>query len=335
MTESLTPSGALLMVGLPGLSLDDATRELITGHGVNNFILFRRNVGDPEQLRRLCADLAIASLTATGFWPLIAIDQEGGSVTRLPDPWTTFPDQRQLAEGQKPEAALREYAATCARELLAVGINFNLAPVLDVTPEGQGLFMERRALGGEPASVARLGALVIEEMQKGGLAACGKHFPGLGAARLDPHRTGFAIDKPRRNLNAEDLPPFRAAIAGGVAALMTSHTVYPALDQERPATLSPAIISGLLRQELGYDGLVLTDDLEMGAIERERTVDEAAVLALQAGADLLLVCQSQEKARETCAALDKARASGQVTEDRVVQARQRIDRVRRAFPVPL
>jgi beta-N-acetylhexosaminidase len=335
MSESPTPSGALLMIGLPGLTLDDSTRELIRAHGVNSFILFRRNVHDQQQLQKLCADLAVASLTATGFWPLIGIDQEGGSVTRLPDPWTVFPDQRQLAEGEAPEKALTDYAATCARELLATGINFNLAPVLDVAPAGNECFMERRALGGDPETVARLGCLVIEEMQRGGLAACGKHFPGLGAARLDPHHQGFAIDKTRQALEAADLSPFRAAIAAGVAALMTSHTVYPALDPERPATLSPAILTGLLREELGYDGLLLTDDLEMGAIENERGAAEAAVLALKAGADLLLVCQSHDKAREVTAALDAARAGGLIDESRVTRARQRIDRVRRAFPVPL
>jgi len=335
MSDSPTPSGALLMIGLPGPELDDSTRELIGAGGINNFIIFRRNVIEPAQLQRLCADLAVTSLAATGFWPLIGIDQEGGSVTRLPDPWTVFPDQRRLAASELPEEALRDYAATCVRELLAAGINLNLAPVLDVAQAGTEYFMERRALGGDAETVARLGELVITEMQRGGLAACAKHFPGLGAARLDPHRTGFAIDKKRKVLEAEDLPPFRAAIAAGVAAIMSSHTVYPALDPELPATLSPAILTGLLREELGYDGLVLTDDLEMGAIENEKTVAEAAVLAFNAGADLLLICKDHDKVRETLAALDAARKAGVIEEARVGQARRRIDRVRRAFPVPL
>jgi len=335
MTDSPTPTGTLMMIGLPGRELDDSTRELITGHGVNNFILFRRNVADPAQLQRLCADLAVASLTATGFWPLIAIDQEGGSVTRLFDPWTVFPDQRILAEGDKPEEALRDYAATCARELLAAGINLNLAPVLDLAPAGEGYFMERRVLGNDPETVGRLGCLVIEEMQRGGLAACGKHFPGLGAARLDPHRVGLAIDKKAAALKKEDLTPFRAAIAAGVAALMTSHAVYPDLDPDRPATLSATILTRLLREELGYDGLVITDDLEMGAIESEKSLTEAAVSAIMAGADLILIGKEHDKVREVIAALEAARAAGQIDAARVARARQRIDRVRRAYPVPL
>jgi len=335
MTDSATPTGTLLMIGLPGRELDDSTRELITRYGVNNFILFRRNVADPAQLQRLCADLAVASLAATGFWPLIGIDQEGGSVTRLPDPWTVFPDQRTLAEGDNPEEALRDYAATCARELLAAGINLNLAPVLDLAPAGAGYFMERRALGEDQDKVARLGCLVIEEMQRGGLAACAKHFPGLGSAKLDPHRVGLAIDKKRAALDKEDLAPFRAAIAAGVAALMTSHAVYPALDPDLPATLSPTVLTGLLREELGYDGLVITDDLEMGAVENEKTVAEAAILAFNAGADLLLIGKAHDKVRETIDALEAARSAGRIETARVGQARQRIDRVRRAFPVPL
>jgi len=323
------------MIGLPGRELDDSTRELITLHGVNNFILFRRNVADPAQLQRLCADLAVASLAATGFWPLIAIDQEGGSVTRLPDPWTVFPDQRSLAEGDRPEEALRNYAATCARELLAAGINLNLAPVLDLAPAGGGYFMERRVLGDDPETVGRLGRLVIEEMQTGGLAACGKHFPGLGSARLDPHRVGLSIDKKRAELLREDLVPFRGAIEAGVAAIMTSHGVYPDLDPDLPATLSPAILTGLLRKELGYEGLVITDDMEMGAIENEKSVTEAAISAIMAGADLLLIGKDHDKVREIIAALEAARTAGRIDNALVGKARQRIDSVRRAYPVPL
>lgn len=328
------PSGALLMIGLPGPELDDSTRALIRTQGVNNFILFRRNVVDPTQLRQLCDDLSQACREHTGQPPLVAIDQEGGSVTRLPPPWRQFPDQRRLAESIDPETALADYAATCAAELLEVGINFNFAPVLDVAPMEEGFFMARRSLGEEAKTVAQLGALVIKEMQRGGVAACGKHFPGLGSACLDPHQVGFAISKDYARLLTEDLPPFQSAIQAGVAALMTSHTVYPGLDPDYPATLSSRILSNLLRGELGYDGLVITDDLEMGAIENAMTVAEGALLAFRAGADLLLICKEHDKVRETIAGLDEARAEGVVTEGRVAEAAARIDRVRQDFPVP-
>ncbi|NTV12687.1 MAG: beta-N-acetylhexosaminidase [Desulfobulbaceae bacterium] len=334
MPKPSIPSGALLMIGLPGPELDDSCRELIASKGVSNFILFRRNVVEPPQLRKLCRDLDGACREHLDQPALIAIDQEGGSVTRLPPPWRQFPDQRLLAEAAEPTTALANYAATCAAELLATGINFNFAPVLDVAPASEGFFMTRRSLGSTAATVAQLGAQVIREMQRGGVATCGKHFPGLGSARLDPHQVGFAISKDLAQLTAEDLPPFQAAIATGVAALMTSHTVYPGLDQMHPATLSSRILTGLLREELGYDGLVVTDDLEMGAIENAMSVAEAALLAFKAGADLLLICKEHDKVRETIAGLDQARANGTVQASRVTQAAARIDRVRRDYPLP-
>ncbi|HSR35537.1 MAG TPA: glycoside hydrolase family 3 N-terminal domain-containing protein, partial [Desulfurivibrionaceae bacterium] len=203
--------GQLFMVGLVGHEVDDSTRDLIARCGINHFILFKRNVATPDQLARLCAGLSAACREVGLGAPLISIDQEGGTVARLPPPFTQFPDARVLAEGAEPEAALRGYAETCARELRGVGITMNLAPVLDLCPAGQGCFMERRVLGSDPATVARLGCLVIEAMQQGGVAACAKHFPGLGAAVLDPHQVLPQVERSAAELRRLDLPPFAAA----------------------------------------------------------------------------------------------------------------------------
>lgn len=323
--------GQLFMVGLPGLEVDGSTRDLITRYGINHFILFKRNVASPEQLAKLCAGLVAACREAGLAAPLISIDQEGGTVARLPLPFTQFPDARELAEGKEPEAALRRYAATCARELRGVGINMNLAPVLDVCPAGQGYFMERRSLGGAPETVASLGRLVIETMQRGGVAACAKHFPGLGAATLDPHKVLPLVERPVAELRRLDLPPFAAACAAGVAAVMTSHTIYSGLDRETPATLSPAILQGLLRTELGYKGLVITDDLEMGAIENARSVAAASLTAFTAGADMLLICHDHDKVRAAYDALAAALRSGQLVADRVIASLARVALVQQRF----
>lgn len=323
--------GQLFMVGLPGLEVDDSTRDLIGRCGINHFILFRRNVETPAQLAALCAGLADGCRDAGLGAPLVSIDQEGGTVTRLPAPFTQFPDARVLAQGAEPEAALRHYAETCARELRGVGINMNLAPVLDLCPAGQGFFMERRALGSVPEVVSRLGCLVIETMQQGGVAACAKHFPGLGAATLDPHQVLPRVERPAAELRRLDLPPFAAACKAGVAAVMTSHTIYGGLDQERPATLSPVILQGLLRQELGYDGLVITDDLEMGAIENGQSVAAASLAAFAAGADLLLICHDHEKIRAAHAAMLAALREGRLAEARVLQSLARVVAVQRRF----
>jgi beta-N-acetylhexosaminidase len=323
--------GGLFMVGLPGTELDDSTRNLINMYGINNFILFKRNAENPEQIRTLCLGLADACRAAGLGAPLISIDQEGGTVARLTAPhFTEFPDARALAESERAEELLADYAKTCARELLAVGINMNLAPVLDVSPAGQGLFMERRSLGGTPEQVARLGALVIATMQENGLAACAKHFPGLGGATLDPHKALPVVDRSLEELRGCDLVPFAAAIRAGVAGVMTSHTVYPQLDPDQPATLSPRILGGVLRDELGYDGMVVTDDLEMGAIENEGTVADAALVAFKAGADMLLICHEHPKIVAAYELLSKA-VGGGISEERVRRSLARIGAVRRQF----
>ena len=334
MTETdkaIEQLGRLFMVGLPGQELDPSTRDLVMRHGINHFIIFKRNVATPVQLARLCGDLA-ALCRETGLRaPLIAIDQEGGSVARLPLPFSQFPDARLLAEGPTPEAALQGYAETCAKELRGVGINMNLAPVLDVCPAGEGYFMERRSLGGEAGTVASLGRLVIEAMQQNGLAACAKHFPGLGAAKLDPHKVLPVVDKAGDALRREDLPPFAAAFAAGVAAVMTSHTIYPAFDGEIPATLSPAILEGVLRSELGYKGLVITDDLEMGAIENAQSVATASLAAFTAGADMLLICHEHAKVRAAHDRMAAALRAGELEPGRLWLSLDRVEAVCQRF----
>ena len=288
--------GQLFMVGLPGFVLDDSTRRLIEEFRINNFIYFKRNVESPEQLKKLSEDLHKACIQNNLGPPLIAIDQEGGSVTRLPPPFTQFPDARVLAESENPENALGDFACVCSLELRDVGVNYNLAPVLDVCDAGKEYFMEKRSLGGDPEVVGKLGTHVIREMQAKGIAACAKHFPGLGAAVVDPHLELPYVAKTEPDIRIQDILPFQQAVAAGVASIMTSHTIYHHLDPGNPATLSRKILTDLLRNELGYDGVIITDDLEMGAIEKEGDLGEAALQAFAAGADLLLICQSHDKA---------------------------------------
>lgn len=302
--------GHLFMVGLPGLECDDSTLQLIRDEKIHNFILFRRNVRDKAQLARLCADLRGACREHGLPAPLISIDQEGGSVARLSAPFTVFPDQRVLAEDEAPEEKVRGYALTCARELREIGVNMNLAPVLDVCPNGQGFFMERRCLGNDAERVAALGAMVIETMQREKVAACAKHFPGLGMAALDPHLDLPLVDLPRDRFAEVDLIPFRRAKEAGVAAFMTSHAVYPAFGNELPGTLSREIVHDFLRVTLGYHGLVITDDLEMGAIEQFMPFPKAALQAFVAGADILLACHDHQKIRAALAAIGGALENG-------------------------
>ena len=308
-TQYLKSLGQLFMVGLSEAVLDDSTRRLIKEFRINNFIYFKRNVESPEQLKKLSGDLHKACAQNNLYPPLIAIDQEGGSVTRLPPPFTQFPDARVLAQAENPRDALSDYARVCSGELADIGVNYNLAPVLDVCEAGKEYFMEKRSLGSDPEMVGRLGTLVITEMQAHGIAASAKHFPGLGAAVVDPHFQLPHVAKPESDIRAQDLIPFQHAVAAGVASIMTSHTTYKHLDPEYPATLSRKILTDLLRNELGYDGVIITDDLEMGAIEEEGDLGQAALQAFTAGADLLLICHSHEKV------IDALRETGRGVED--------------------
>jgi len=330
-TPEQTDIGQLFMVGLPATELDSSTLQLICDLQINNFIIFKRNAQDKQQLRHLCDELKQACRKNDLPAPLISIDQEGGSVARLLPPFTQFADARILAESGDPEKELLAYADTCSRELLEVGINMNLAPVLDVCVAGHDYFMERRSLGEAPARVAQLGVLVINAMQRLGIAACAKHFPGLGAAVVDPHLELPQVARPLAQLRAIDLPPFAAAITAGVAAIMTSHTIYDDLDPEMPATLSKKILTGLLRTDLGYDGLVITDDLEMGAIEREQPLADAALQSLQAGADLLLICHDHAKVRKTYHTVVASVAKGILPGNRLRKSIARIAEIRRRF----
>ncbi len=240
--------GHIFMVGLPGIELDDSTRALICDLKIHNFILFRRNVDNKEQLKRLCSALINACLVNDLPKPLISIDQEGGQVARLPPPFAQFDAPRQIACGPQAEQKLEEFARTCAQELLEIDVNMNLAPVLDVCPVGKGLFMEQRCLGEDPATVAELGTLVINQMQDVGVAACAKHFPGLGSASLDPHMELPVVDQPLSTFEKIDFLPFQRAIAAGVAAIMTSHAVYSQIDSGLPGTLSSQVVHDLLRK---------------------------------------------------------------------------------------
>lgn len=240
----------------------------------------------PEQVAELAYD-ARQLARDVPLW--VSVDQEGGRVARLKAPFTEWPPMAGL--GRLGDAALAErFAAALARELSAVGVTLDFAPVLDVHHEAADPVIGDRALSADPAEVARLGTVIIETLQRHGVAACGKHFPGHGDTRADSHHELPVVEHAPEHLDEHDMRPFGAAIAADVAAVMTAHVVYPALDDARPATLSPTIVDGILRRRLGHRGLVVTDDLEMGAITSTRSVEQAAVEALNAGCDTLLLC---------------------------------------------
>jgi beta-N-acetylhexosaminidase len=323
--------GQLFMVGVPGVVLDDSTLNLVQNYSINNFIYFKRNVDTPERLQELSHGLTLACKQYNLGPPLIAIDQEGGTVARLGVPFTQFPDAREYVQAEDPLSALSEFARICAAELKSIGVNYNLAPILDVCEVGHGYFMEKRSLGGDPELVGSLGIHVIKEMQSRGIAACGKHFPGLGSAVVDPHVQLPHVIKTAHDIRTQDLIPFQRAIAAGVASIMTSHTTYQHLDPEFPATLSRKILTGLLRHELGYNGVIITDDLEMGAIENEGDLGASALRAFSAGADMLLICHSHDKVIDAFDKTIQAIEQNETLQIRLQESISRVTEMRKQF----
>ncbi len=281
--------GQLLLAGFAGPDLPPEIRSLAREFGLGGVVLFRRNVEEPAQV----AELAYGARTLLPDTPLwVGIDQEGGRVARLRAPFTEWPPMAVLgrAGADEGEALARRFARALAVELTAVGVSIDFAPVLDVLTHPANPAIGDRALAGDAARVAALGRAIIEELQEAGIAACGKHFPGHGDTSVDSHHELPLVEHPPDRLRAVEFVPFREAIAAGVAGIMTAHLHVPALDEDAPATLSRRIVTGLLRDELHFDGLVFTDDMEMNAIAGRYAPVEAAVRAVEAGCDALLIC---------------------------------------------
>jgi beta-N-acetylhexosaminidase len=290
------------MIGIPGPRADRESIRVFRETHAGGLILFRRNFSSPEGLKKLLRDLE----QALGRRLMIAMDHEGGRVVHLPEGVTAFPSALAFGETGRPPYAARQGKIE-AKELRRFGIDLNLAPCLDVLTEDYSPSIGIRSYGRDPECVASFGAGRIRTMQRGGLSACAKHFPGLGPAALDPHLKLPVIRASAREIRKRHLRPFAAAIDAGVHAVMSSHAVYPHLDaSDVPATFSWAIITDALRRELGFTGLVLTDDLEMGALRGLASVGDAAVRAVAAGHDMILVCRNGKAQREAHAALVRA-----------------------------
>jgi len=278
--------GQLLIAGFNGEQIPVELRALSREFGLGGVILFARNISEPGQVADLCRE---ASGLTSAIPPWVSVDQEGGRVARLKSPFTEWPPMATL--GRSGDAKLAErFARALASELRAVGISLDYAPVLDVHTNPKNPVIGDRALAESAADVARLGSVIVRALQAGNVAACGKHFPGHGDTSTDSHLELPLVEHPPERLREIEFLPFKAAIEAGVAMIMTAHVLVPALDEQHPATLSKRIITEILRQELNYDGVILSDDLEMKALATERGVPESAVQAVAAGCDGLLIC---------------------------------------------
>ena len=322
--------GQFLIGSMPGPTIPVELRSLAREFDLGGVILFSRNIEEPEQVAELSAE-SEALGRASPAW--VSVDQEGGRVARLKEPFTKWPPMAALGRaGRESEALAERFAKALAEELLAVGITLDYAPVLDIHTNAKNPVIGDRALAERAEDVARLGRVIIRGMQGAGLAACGKHFPGHGDTSTDSHFELPLVEHELERLRAIEFEPFRAAVAEQVAFIMTAHVLVPSLDEKRPATLSPHVVQRLLREELHFEGVILSDDLEMKAVSAHYAVPAAAVDAIRAGCDAVLVCQGDvDLQARTLEALVKAVESGEIPATRCDDALVRLKRVKERF----
>jgi beta-N-acetylhexosaminidase len=294
-------------VGFEGKALPASLSKRLAAGEAGGVVLFSRNVEGPAQLRALCREIRSAAGKGNPV-PLVAVDQEGGRVARLKvPPFTWFPPARActLFCCRNEEVAAAVGTATAA-ELRAAGIDVDFAPVLDVDSNPRNPVIGDRAFSGDAETVARLGVAFANGCLAGGVVPVGKHFPGHGDTSADSHEELPVVRAPASTLLSRELLPFRRAIRAGIPALMTAHVVYRALDPGTPATLSERILRGLLRERMRFRGALFSDALEMKAIADHYGVGEAAVLAVTAGCDAVLVCRGEEAQEEAAVRLSRA-----------------------------
>lgn len=318
-------AGRLIMIRLSGTELDADTTAFIRAHRIRGVCLFRQNMTDAAQLTRFTGALR----DAMGADALIALDQEGGAVVRAL--WVPPPPSA-MALGAAGDADLaRDVGAAVARAIRAMGFNWNFAPVLDLNNNPQNPVIAERSFGADPQQATALALAWMAGSESEGVACCVKHFPGHGDTHVDSHRDLPTVDKPLSELARFEFAPFRAA-APHAPAVMTAHIVYPSLDADNPATMSRAILTDLLRTQWGYEGVIITDGMDMHAIAHRYAAGEAAVNALLAGADMVMAIGSRADQQETIAAIAAAIADGRLPLADVHARLARLDRLARTHP---
>jgi beta-N-acetylhexosaminidase len=318
-----TYPGWHLVIGFEGTKPSAELLSFIREEKIGGIVLFRRNWESLGQFKYL-----ISKLTEAGEGELfVCIDHEGGRVHRLSKPFTHFPPQAVLAGAE--DGTVFNIGKAMAAELSAVGINVNFAPVLDIATNPFNPVIGDRAFGPDPEKVSNLGILMIQGMLEGNVMPCGKHFPGHGDTNLDSHLSLPVLPHTKKRLEACELLPFRKAIAADVPSIMTAHILVPNIDSLWPASISRSITYGLLRRQMNFEGLIFTDDLLMKGISSQMTYEEAASRALNAGADIILICNDISVQRSVLDSIKKAMDRGTLID--LSESRMRIRRAKGRF----
>lgn len=323
--------GQMLLVGFHGLEAPAYILDCLREGKVGGVILFTRNVDNPRQLADLCKSIH----EVAKFPALIAIDQEGGMVARLREDngFTESPGAMALASAPDNEQQIETVSAVLATEMRSSGINWNFAPSVDISYNAQNPTVGTRSFGSDNNTVSQMTVAAVKGFQKGGVAACAKHFPGLGNTAIDTHLELATVDADIDYLLEHDILPYRAAIEAGLATIMTTHTLFTTLDNIYPATLSPHIIQRLIREELSYDGVVVSDCMEMRAISDNYGAGESAVLGILAGLDIILMSHTESMQNEAYQAMLDAVRSGRIPMETIDRANTRIEHLKAQYKI--
>ena len=310
----------MIVSGFEGTCLNYQIEKLITEQGIGGLILFERNYENPKQLKKLIEDLQ--AITPQNSPPLfISVDQEGGRILRLKEPFTQFPPMCCLGYANSNDLAYR-FGLAMGKEMKAVGINMDFAPVLDVHSNPGNPIIGQRAISSDPEKVARLGCKIIQGFKDAQIFPVGKHFPGHGDTTQDSHLTLPRVERDQKSLEQIELIPFAKAFQAGLEVIMTAHVVYPAWDENSAATFSNIILKNLLRNKMGFKGLVISDDLEMQAVTQN--AEEIPALAINAGVDLFLICHDIPKVNQLQETLIEGIERGEIPHKTMDDSYQRI-----------
>lgn len=316
--------GQKLVFGFHGTQLTEEFKALIRRYKIGNVILFLRNVESASQLRQLCSEIQTLIREETGYPAFIIIDQEGGMVSRLSEDAVDVPGAMALAATGDPENA-RLASKITIRQLRGLGANFNMAPVLDVNSNPANPVIGVRSFGDDPEQVAAFGCASIAPYENSGVLCCVKHFPGHGDTAVDSHLGLPRVDKTEEELEQLELIPFRRAIAAGAPAVMMSHVLFPNIaDDQLPCTMSRRMVTDLLRNKLGFRGLILTDCMEMLAIQNHYGTPQGVVAAIRAGVDLAEISSRMDLEEASAKVVNEAAARGELNLQEIQESVERI-----------
>ena len=328
---ALQKTGQRFAAGFSGTKISGELRRLVREYKIGNVILFKNNLENEAQAKNLCVGIQELVLAETGHPAFIAIDQEGGAVVRLPADMLNVPGAMALAASGNTENAA-EAAGITAAELGRIGVNCNLAPVLDINSNPENPAIGNRSFSPQASEAAAYALAAIHAYNEAGLMCCGKHFPGHGDTCIDSHLELPLVDRSLEELEQRELIPFKAAISAGIPAIMTTHILFPQIEKEKiPATMSAGILKGLLREKLGFKGLILSDGMEMNAIKTGYGVANGCVAALSAGVDIVFVCHESPDMEESLKEINAAFTQGRFDMTEFDASVERILRYKECF----